>query len=62
MDAEQFKLKKSRIAAFFIIGAGLYYLTSSFFMSLGIMILLIVGVHLLASWICKRRGIEDKGL
>ena len=49
-----------------VIGAGLYYLTGSFFMSLGIMLLLILGVHALALWIVKRREqkeneTEEKG-
>ena len=55
MDADDFKIRKSQIVAFMVIGAGLYYLTGSFFMSLGIMLLLILGVNLLASWIVGRR-------
>ena len=49
MVDNDFRLRKSQIAAFMVIGAGLYYLTGSFFMSLGIMLLLILGVHSLAS-------------
>ena len=66
MFDNDFRLRKSQIAAFMVIGAGLYYLTGSFFMSLGIMLLLILGVHALALWIVKRREqkeneTEEKG-
>ncbi|MBR1462926.1 MAG: transporter [Prevotella sp.] len=59
MDADDFKIRKSQIVAFMVIGAGLYYLTGSFFMSLGIMLLLILGVNLLASWIVDRRAQKE---
>lgn len=59
MDADDFKIRKSQIVAFMVIGAGLYYLTGSFFMSLGIMLLLILGVNLLASWIVGRRAQKE---
>ncbi len=61
MDANDFKLRKSQIAAFMVIGAGLYYLTGSFLMSLGIMFLLILGVNLLATWIVSKREQEEEG-
>ena len=44
---------------FIIISAGLLYLTGSWFMSLGIMILLILLDFALASWIARRRGMDD---
>jgi len=62
MDESQFKLSKLRIVSFFIICGGLYYLTSSFLMSLGIMILLIIANYLLAAWIGKKMGKEEEHL
>jgi len=39
----------------------LYYLTGSFLMSLGIMLLLILGVNLLATWIVSKREQQEEG-
>jgi len=51
MDVNEFKLRPSQIIIFFLICAGLYYITESFFMALGIMVLLIIGNYVLADWI-----------
>lgn len=55
MDIEQFKISKKQIAAFLVICAGLYFITSSFLMSLGVMVLLIIAVNILALVVYKRR-------
>lgn len=55
MDMEQLKISKVQIAAFLIIGAGLYFLTSSFFIALGVMVALIVVVNTAALYIIRRR-------
>lgn len=63
MDMDQFKISKVQIAAFLAIGAGLYLLTSSLLMSLGIMVVLIVAVNTIAHFVClwkdKRDSEED---
>ncbi len=59
MDANDFKLKKSQIVAFFVIAFGLYLLTESYLMMAGIFILLLVSVPLLAKWITRGDDEED---
>ena len=59
MDINDYKIKKSQWVMFIIISAGLLYLTGSWFMSLGIMILLILLDFALASWSARRRGMDD---
>lgn len=54
-DNDQFKITKTEIAAFLIIGAGLYLLTHSFLLAIGVMIVLIVAVNVLAYVINRRR-------
>lgn len=61
MDMEQLKISKVQIAAFLIIGAGLYFLTSSFFIALGIMVALIVIVNLAAHYIMRRKKRREEG-
>lgn len=55
MDVEQFKISKKQIAAFLVICAGLYLITSSFLISLGVMVLLIIAVNAMALVVYKRR-------
>lgn len=55
MDIEEVAISKTQIVAFLVIGAGLYFLTSSFLISIGVMIVLIVVVNALAYFINKRR-------
>lgn len=60
MDANDFKLKKSQIVAFFVIALGLYYLTGSYLMMAGIFLLLILGVQMLTLWLQKKKKEEEK--
>ena len=60
MDANDFKLRKSQIVAFFVISLGLYYLTGSYLMMAGIFILLILGVQVLALWMEKRKKQQEE--
>ncbi len=60
MDADYFKLKKSQIVMFVIICACLYYITESFFMTLGVMVLLILASYLISAWIGKKQGKEEE--
>lgn len=59
MDINDFKIKKSQWVIFILIAAGLMFLTESWLMSLGIMLLLIVLDFVLAEYIGKKRGDED---
>lgn len=54
-NTDRFKISKTEIAAFIIIGAGLYMLTHSFVMAIGVMVVLIVAVNVLAHVINSRR-------
>lgn len=54
-NIDQFKISKTEIAAFIIIGAGLYLMTHSFLLAIGVMIVLIVVVNALAYVINRRR-------
>ena len=59
MDVDQFKISWKQIAAFLVICGGLYLITSSFLISLGIMVLLIIVVNALALMVHKRRSGGD---
>lgn len=59
MDIKDFKIKKSQWLIFILISAGLMYITESWLMSLGIMLLLIVFDFVLAAYIGKKRGDKD---
>lgn len=60
MDTEQLKISKAQIAAFLVIGAGLYFLTKSFFIALGVMVALIVIVNTAAHYITNRKKREEE--
>lgn len=61
MDVNDFKIKKRQWLIFIIISAGLLYITESWLMSLGIMLLLIVIDFVVADNISRKRGEnEDK--
>lgn len=59
MDVNDFKIKKSQWVIFIIISAGLLYLTESWLMSLGIVLLLMILDFVLAKYIARRRGVDE---
>jgi len=59
MDINDFKIKPSQWIIFIIISAGLLYITESWLMSLGILLLLIVFDFCLAKYIARKRGLDD---
>lgn len=59
MDIKDFKIKKSQWLIFIIISAGLIYITESWLMALGIMLLLIVLDFVLAEYFGKKKGDQD---
>lgn len=59
MDIKDFKIKKSQWLIFIVLSAGLIYITESWLMSLGIILLLMVLDFVLAEFIGKKRGKKD---
>lgn len=59
MDVNDFKIKKGQWILYIVVSAGLLYITKSWLMSLGIMILLILVDRLLAEYERKRRGDDE---
>lgn len=59
MDANDFKIKPSQWIMFIIISAGLLFITESWLMSLGILLLLLVLDFTLARYIARRKGLDD---
>lgn len=59
MNVNDFKIKKWQWALYIVVSAGLLYITGSWLMSLGIMLLLILVDRLLAEYERKRRGDDE---
>lgn len=59
MNVNDFKIKKWQWALYIVVSAGLLYITGSWLMSLGIMLLLILVDRLLAEYERKKRGDEE---
>ncbi len=51
----KFRIDWKKTLVFLLVSAGLSYLTRSFTMSLGILLLLIVGDYVVADWVDTRR-------
>lgn len=51
----KFRIDWKKALVFLLVSAGLSYLTRSFTMSLGILLLLIVGDYVVADWVDTRR-------
>lgn len=62
MDVNDFKIKKGQWLLYIIVSAGLLYISGSWLMSLGIMILLILIDRLLAEYERKKRGDDENVL
>lgn len=56
MDIDRFKIKWWQWALYIVVSAGLLYITGSWLMSLGIILLLILVDRLLAEYERKKRG------
>ncbi len=56
MDVNDFKIKKWQWILYIVVSAGLLYITESWLMSLGILLLLILVDRLLAEFERKKRG------
>ena len=61
MDVNDFKLKKGQWLLYIVVSAGLLYITESWLMALGIMLLLILIDRMIAEYERKKRG-EDNNL
>lgn len=59
MNVNDFKIKKWQWALYIVVSAGLLYITGSWLMSLGIMLLLILVDRLLAEYDRKKRGDDE---
>lgn len=59
MDVNDFKIKKSQWILYIVVSAGLLYITKSWLMSLGIMILIILVDRMLAVYERRKRGEGD---
>lgn len=59
MNVNDFKIKKWQWALYSVVSAGLLYITGSWLMSLGIMLLLILVDRLLAEYERKKRGDDE---
>ena len=59
MDANKYKIKKGQWVLYIVVSAGLLYITGSWLMSLGIMLLLILIDRVLAESERKKRGDDD---
>ena len=60
MDVNDFKIKRWQWVLYIVVSAGLLYITKSWPMSLGVMLLLILIDRLLAVYEKKRRGENDE--
>lgn len=61
MDVNDFKIKKGQWLLYIVVSAGLLYITESWLMALGIMLLLILMDRMIAEYERKKRG-EDNNL
>ncbi|CCY65840.1 hypothetical protein [Marseilla massiliensis] len=61
MDVNDFKIKKGQWLLYIVVSAGLLYITESWLMALGIMLLLILIDRMIAEYERKKRG-EDNNL
>lgn len=61
MDVNDFKIKKGQWLLYIVVSAGLLYITESWLMALGIMLLLIIIDRMIAEYERKKRG-EDNNL
>lgn len=61
MDVNDFKIKKGQWLLYIVVSAGLLYITGSWLMALGIMLLLILIDRMIAEYERKKRG-EDNNL
>lgn len=61
MDVNDFKIKKGQWLLYIVVSAGLLYITESWLMTLGIMLLLILIDRMIAEYERKKRG-EDNNL
>ena len=59
MDIDRFKIKWWQWALYIVVSAGLLYITGSWLMSLGIILLLILVDRLLAEYERKKRGGDE---
>ena len=59
MNVNDFKIKKWQWALYIVVSAGLLYITGSWLMSLGIMLLLILVDRPLAEYERKKRGDDE---
>ena len=59
MDANKYKIKKGQWILYIVVSAGLLYITGSWLMSLGIMLLLILLDRALAEYERKKRGGDE---
>lgn len=62
MDVDRFKIKWWQWALYIVVSAGLLYITGSWLMSLGIILLLILVDRLLAEYERKKRGGDEDDL
>lgn len=62
MDVDRFKIKWWQWALYIVVSAGLLYITGSWLMSLGIILLLILIDRLLAEYERKKRGGDEDDL
>ncbi len=61
MDVNDFKIKKGQWLLYIVVSAGLLYITESWLMALGIMLLLILIDRMIAEYERKKRS-EDNNL
>ncbi len=59
MDVNKYKIKKWQWALYIVVSAGLLYITKSWLMSLGIILLLILLDRWAAEYERKKRGSDD---
>ena len=59
MDVDKYKIKWWQWVLYVVVSAGLLYITGSWLMSLGIMLLLILIDRVLAEYERKKRGDDD---
>lgn len=62
MDVDRFNIKWWQWALYIVVSAGLLYITGSWLMSLGIILLLILVDRLLAEYERKKRGGDEDDL
>lgn len=62
MNVDRFKIKWWQWALYIVVSAGLLYITGSWLMSLGIILLLILVDRLLAEYERKKRGGDEDDL